>query len=74
MKILSGVVCKISGDKTISVSIKKVKLDKKYKKYIKVVKKVLAHDEKRKFIKGDIVRLTNSRPISKRKSFVALYD
>ena len=38
-----------------------------YKKYFRKTKKVMAHDEKNLSREGDIVRIVQCRPLSKRK-------
>jgi small subunit ribosomal protein S17 len=59
---------KIFGmDKTIVVSIETRALHPLYKKYVKRVKKVKAHDEKNEARTGDKVRVVECRPISKEK-------
>jgi small subunit ribosomal protein S17 len=59
---------KISGmDKTIVVSVETRTLHPLYKKYVKRVKKVKAHDEKNEACTGDRVRVVECRPISKEK-------
>jgi small subunit ribosomal protein S17 len=49
------------------VSIETLTLHPLYKKYIKRVKKVKAHDEKNEAKVGDLVRVIECRPISKEK-------
>ena len=41
-----------------------------YKKYIRVRKKFMAHDEQDTAQTGDFVRIEESKPISKRKCWV----
>ena len=68
-RILSGKVVKKSGDKTISVLVTRQTTHPVYKKIIRVSKKYLAHDTDNKIIVGDTVRIQETRPISKRKSW-----
>ena len=68
-RILSGKVVKKSGDKTISVLVTRQTTHPIYKKLIRVSKKYLAHDSENKIIVGDSVRIQESRPISKNKSW-----
>jgi small subunit ribosomal protein S17 len=49
------------------VAINRRKLHSLYKKYIRVTKKVKAHDEKNECRVGDTVRVVESRPLSKDK-------
>jgi len=53
--------------KTIVVAIERRKLHPLYKKYITLTKKVKAHDEENQAGIGDLVRVIESRPLSKEK-------
>ena len=68
-RILSGKVVKKSGDKTISVLVTRQTTHPIYKKIIRVSKKYLAHDSENKIIVGDSVRIQETKPISKNKSW-----
>ena len=68
-RILSGKVVKKSGDKTISVLVTRQTTHPIYKKLIRVSKKYLAHDSENKIIVGDSVRIRETKPISKNKSW-----
>ena len=68
-RILTGKVVKKSGDKTISVLVTRQTTHPVYKKIIRVSKKYLAHDIDNKIIVGDSVRIQETRPISKNKSW-----
>ena len=68
-RILSGKVVKKSGDKTISVLVTRQTTHPIYKKLIRVSKKYLAHDSEYKIIVGDSVRIQETKPISKNKSW-----
>ena len=68
-RILSGKVLKKSGDKTISVLVTRQTTHPIYKKLIRVSKKYLAHDSENKIIVGDSVRIQETKPISKNKSW-----
>ena len=68
-RILTGKVIKKSGDKTISVLVTRQTTPPVYKKIIRVSKKYLAHDNDNKIIVGDSVRIRETRPISKNKSW-----
>ena len=71
-RILSGKVVKKSGDKTISVLVTRQTTHPIYKKLIRVSKKYLAHDSENKIIVGDSVRIQETKPISKNKSWVVI--
>ena len=62
-----GIVKSDKMDKTIVVSIETTALHPLYKKYVKRVKKVKAHDETNDAKAGDRVRVIECRPISKEK-------
>ncbi len=68
-RILTGKVVKKSGDKTISVLVTRQTTHPVYKKIIRVSKKYLAHDSDNEIIVGDSVRIQETRPISKNKSW-----
>jgi small subunit ribosomal protein S17 len=54
-------------DKTITVSVETVKQHPLYKKTIKTSKKYKAHDENNEAKTGDIVKIMETRPLSKDK-------
>ncbi|MDR2741828.1 MAG: 30S ribosomal protein S17 [Treponema sp.] len=62
-----GVVKGDKMDKTIVVSVETTTLHPLYKKYVKRVKKLKAHDETNDAKTGDRVRVVECRPISKEK-------
>ena len=68
-RILSGKVVKKSGDKTVSVLVTRQTTHPVYKKIVRVSKKYLAHDSDNKIIVGDSVRIQETKPISKNKSW-----
>ena len=68
-RILTGKVVRKSGNKTISVLVTRQTTHPVYKKIIRVSKKYLAHDNDNKIIVGDSVRIQETRPISKNKSW-----
>ena len=71
-RILTGKVVKKSGDKTISVLVTRQTTHPVYKKIIRFSKKYLAHDSDNKIIVGDSVRIQETRPLSKNKSWEVL--
>ena len=66
-KILKGKVIKDKNDKTIVVLVKRRFSHPFFEKVITSSKKYHAHDENNKFKKGDIVKIIESRPFSKKK-------
>ena len=71
-RILQGVVVSDACDKTIIVRVERRVMHPVYKKFITRSKKYAAHDENNAHKSGDVVRIEESRPISKRKSWVVL--
>ena len=64
-KILQGKVISDKNNKTIVVEVKRKFIHPFYGKVISRSKKYHAHDEKNKFKKGDLVKIIESKPISK---------
>jgi small subunit ribosomal protein S17 len=62
-----GLVKSDKMDKSIVVAIETTSLHPLYKKYVKRIKKVKAHDETNDAKIGDRVRVIECRPISKEK-------
>jgi small subunit ribosomal protein S17 len=71
-RILQGVVVSDAADKTIVVRVERRVMHPIYKKFITHSKKYAAHDEHNRWHVGDMVRIEESRPVSKRKHWVAL--
>ena len=71
-RILQGTVVSDVNDKTIVVRVERRVMHPVYKKFITRSKKYAAHDEGNAFKVGDIVRIQECRPISKRKSWVVI--
>jgi small subunit ribosomal protein S17 len=62
-----GIVKSDKMDKTIVVAVETTTLHPLYKKYIRQLKKLKAHDEGNEAKIGDRVRVIECRPISKEK-------
>ena len=71
-RILTGKVVKKSGDKTVSVLVTRQTTHPIYKKIIRVSKKYLAHDAENKIVVGDFVKIQETKPLSKSKSWEIL--
>ncbi|MCB1218638.1 MAG: 30S ribosomal protein S17 [bacterium] len=65
----TGTVVSDSMEKSIVVEVVRTTQHPLYKKYVRVRKKFMAHDEEGKAQVGDFVRIEECRPISKRKSW-----
>lgn len=66
---LQGTVVSDAADKTIIVTVERRVRHPMYKKIITRSKKYMAHDEANSAKKGDVVRIRECRPLSKRKSW-----
>jgi small subunit ribosomal protein S17 len=66
-KVLQGRVVSNKMQKTIVVEIQQRKLHRLYKKYLMRTKRIKAHDETNDCKIGDVVRVVESRPLSKEK-------
>lgn len=64
-----GVVVSNSMDKSITVLVERKLRHPIYGKYVKKSKKFMAHDENNDCNPGDLVRIEETRPLSKRKRF-----
>ena len=68
-RILNGKVVKKSGYKTVSVLVTRQTTHPIYKKIIRLSKKYLAHDNDNSISVGDSVKIQETRPLSKSKSW-----
>ena len=71
-KISSGKVISDKMDKTRVVQVRWATKHPKYKKTIQMAVKYKAHDEKNASKTGDIVKIMETRPLSKDKRWVIL--
>ena len=68
-RILTGTVVSSNTNKTIVVKVTRRVQHKLYKKIISQSKKYHAHDENNFFKVGDVVKIIESKPISKLKTW-----
>ncbi|MBC8466002.1 30S ribosomal protein S17 [bacterium] len=68
-KIRKGIVTSDKAEKTVTVLVERKLPHPRYGKYYKRSKKFMAHDQENTCNIGDIVRIIECRPISKRKSW-----
>jgi len=66
-KVRIGTVTSDKMDKTITVSVENVGQHPLYKKTVKTSKKYKAHDETNDAKTGDVVKIMETRPLSKDK-------
>ena len=71
-KFLQGTVVSDKMDKTRVVQVKWVSKHSKYQKVVRSASKYKAHDEKNETKEGDVVRIMETRPLSKDKRWVIM--
>ena len=71
-RVLEGVVVSDKNDKTIVVKVERRLRHPVLKKTVRLSKKYHAHDEKNAAKTGDVVRIEETRPISKQKRWTLL--
>ena len=71
-KTLKGTVVSDAMDKTVVVKVGRFVKHPKYKKFYTISKKYHAHDENNQYKIGDDVEIVETRPISKKKSFIVV--
>jgi len=70
--IRSGVVVSNKADKTVVVKVERKFQHPLYSRTVKATTKFMAHDETNACQIGDVVRIVESRPLSKRKRWMVL--
>ena len=73
-RILTGTVVSSNSNKTVVVKVTRRVKHKLYKKIINRSKKYHAHDKDNIFKVGDNVKIIESKPISKLKSWIVIND
>ena len=68
-RILTGTIVSDKGDKTVVVEVERKVKHPLYGKIIRMSKKYHAHDENNQFATGDVVRIEETAPISKLKTW-----
>ena len=68
-KTIEGVVTSAKMQKTITVEVARLERHEKYGKYVRRHTKFKAHDEKGEAKEGDLVRIAQTRPLSKTKNW-----
>ena len=66
-KQITGVVSSNKMDKTITVMVERRLRHPIYGKMVKKTKKFFAHDESNECNEGDLVKIVESRPLSRKK-------
>ena len=70
--IRSGVVVSNKADKTVVVKVERKFQHPLYSRTVKQTAKFMAHDETNACAIGDVVRIVESRPLSKHKRWLVL--
>ncbi len=71
-RVLEGVVVSDKNDKTIVVKVERRLTHPVLKKTVRLTKKYHAHDEKNSAKIGDVVRIEETKPLSKQKRWLLL--
>ena len=66
-RMVVGRVASAKMQKTVVVTVQRLELHPKYKKYIRKRTKLYAHDERAECQEGDLVQLIETRPMSRLK-------
>ncbi|KAI3716328.1 hypothetical protein L6452_23588 [Arctium lappa] len=72
MRSLQGRVICTTNEKTVNVEVTRLAPHPKYKRRVRKKKKFQAHDPENQFKIGDLVQLEKCKPISKKKTFLAI--
>lgn len=73
-RILQGEVISDKADKTVTVNVTRRVKHPIYMKTIRKSKRYLVHDPENKCKQGDLIKIQESTPISKRKRWIVIYE
>lgn len=71
-KTRTGIVVSDKMDKTVVVAVESFKIHPLYKKQLKRTTKFKAHDENNECKTGDVVKIMETKPLSKQKNWRVL--
>ena len=71
-RILQGVVVSDANEKTVVVKVERRFTDPLLKKTVRSSKKYHAHDESNSVKVGDIIRIEETKPVSKNKKWAVI--
>ena len=71
-RVLQGVAVRDSLDKSVVILVESQKRHKRLKKIIKSQRRYLTHDESNSVKMGDLVKIQEHPPISKRKKWIII--
>ncbi|PIR89340.1 MAG: 30S ribosomal protein S17 [Candidatus Harrisonbacteria bacterium CG10_big_fil_rev_8_21_14_0_10_40_38] len=72
MRKLEGKIVSDKMTKTVVVAVEHSRKHPRYLKYVKITKRLKAHDEKGEYHTGDQVVIQETRPISKDKRWIVI--
>src|SRR3546814_5734980 len=73
-RVMQGTVVADAKNKTVVVTVERQIMHPIYKKFMRRTKRCMAHDENNVCKSGEIVRIRECRPLSKRKSWEVIRD
>ena len=73
-RVMQGVVVSDKMDKTVVVKVERRVKHPLYKKFLTRSNRLAAHDEENRCKVGDVVRIRECAPKSRRKSFEVIFD
>ena len=73
-RVMQGVVVSDKSDKTVVVEVERRYTHPLLRKTVRRTKKYHAHDETNALKIGDVVRIRESRPISRTKRWIVMTD
>jgi small subunit ribosomal protein S17 len=71
---MNGTVVSTAGDKTVVVRVERRLMHPVYKKFIRRSKKYAVHDAGNRCAVGEVVRIRETRPLSKTKHWEVIFD
>jgi len=71
-KVMTGRVTSTKMQKTVVVEVELKRAHPLYRKVVRTVKSFLAHDEEQQCKEGDVVRIRETRPLSRRKRWTVI--
>ena len=71
-RTLQGTVVSDKADKTVTILVTRRFKHSAYKKYVTTTKKYTAHDQDNSCKIGDVVSITENKPISKTKKWLVV--
>lgn len=73
-RFLDGVVVSAKNNCTVTVRVERMDKHPQYGKYVRTHKKYAAHDPRNFYKDGDAVKIMESRPYSKTKTWIVCYN